>query len=130
MAKKSTTDIHSVFREEMKAVTAGGKTGWDAADSETVAMKLITSITETQGVKLKAEATARLKAAMAISPRRIVEIIKKELEDSDTVIDATSEDLLLRIFDIPKLRKELVNANFVKAAGKGKKKTSVADILK
>ena len=133
MAKKTAVEIEEIFKKSFMSVKGERTSDWDADDSANVALPLIQAQTSKDGkdIKLTPEQTSRIQAAMQITPKRIVKFIKNELEAAGATMDDTTEEKLLWLFDLPKVRKELVDQGIFDKTGKGKRKQkSVAALLK
>jgi len=133
MPKKTQNEIEKLFAEHFNKVKGDRTHGWDAHDSQEVAMHLITAQTDKDGkeVKLGAERIAKINAAMLNAPKRIVDFIKDEVESAGAVMDHGTEEKLLWLMDLPKVRADLTAAGIFEKMGKGKKtKAKLTDLLK
>lgn len=133
MAKKTDDQNTVQFKEIFNEVKGDRTFGWEAEDSEAVAMKLIQKQIDRSGkeVKLTTEATARITAALQNTPKRIVRLIKAELEAAGAMVDSVTEAKLLWLVDLQKVRTDLVGAGIFQKGVKGqKRKVKVADLLK
>ncbi len=132
MAKKTPEETEDLFKKTFDAVKGARTYGWDAEDSEKVAMPLILALNEKDGKEFKPskELMAKITAALQLTPKRIVAFIKAELAAAGIVMDAETEGQLGWLVDLPKVRAELTGAGILQKAGKGKKeKKKITDLL-
>ena len=124
MAKKTKKELTELLKNTVEQKAETQKSGWNAEDSEKVALALVRVQTDADGkeVKLPPERIARITAAMQITPKRIVQLIKSELKAVDAEVDEVSEDLLMKVLDYPKFRTELEGLGMLEKTGKGGKK--------
>ena len=132
MPRKTSTEIQTLFRTAFEKQKADRSTGWGVEDSEAVVLSLVSAQTDKNGkeVKLTADASERINAALRITPNRVYTLIASELEKAGVVVDDTYRELILKTLDVTAFRTELVKGDVLKSAGKGKRKTSVVDLLK
>jgi hypothetical protein len=133
MAKKAKEEIENLFKQEFNKVKGDRTIGWEVEDSEQVALPLINALTSNDGkeVKIGADRMARISGAMMILPKRVVKFIKTEIEAAGAVMDDVTEERLLWLFDLAKVRHDLTEAGLLEKAGKGKKsKPKIVDVLK
>lgn len=131
--KKTANETETLFKQEFKKVKGDRTAGWDIEDSEKVALPLINALTGTDGkdIKISADRMARISAAMTITPKRVIRLIKSEIESAGAVMDGVTEERLMWLFDLTKVRHDLQEAGLLEKAGKGKKgKPKIADSLK
>jgi hypothetical protein len=75
--------------------------------------------------------TTKITAALQLTPKRVVAFIKAELAAAAVVMDAETEERLLWLVDLPKVRTDLTRDGLLQKAGKGKKsKKKITDLLK
>ena len=133
MPKKTTEEMKDLFKTSFTTVKGNRTSGWEAEDSERVVMSLISGMTDKDGkeIKLTPERTGKIQAALAITSKRIAKLIKNEMEAAGAVVDEFTEDKILWLADLPKIRNELTEAGILEKSGKGKRsKKKVVDLLK
>ena len=124
MAQKPKSEILKVFRDNTNAVLAGRASGWGPEDSQQVVLPLINSLTDSNGnpVNLSPEAADKIKTAMAITPDRILAVIRKETKAAGAELDTITTELVTRLLNVDSFRATLVKKNILGAASKGTKK--------
>ena len=125
--------IVDVFEKALNERATAGKKGWEMEDSEAVALQVIRAQKDgnNKDIKLTPDREARIKAALQITPARVLQFIKMELKQSGVELDETSEEILRKLVDLAEARKQVVATGLVEKGGKGKKKAvSFAEILR
>jgi hypothetical protein len=133
MPKKNANEMDALFKKTFDEVKGARTYGWDAEDTEKVAMPLILALSEKDGkdIKPSKELTTKITAALQLTPKRVVAFIKAELAAAAVVMDAETEERLLWLVDLPKVRTDLTRDGLLQKAGKGKKsKKKITDLLK
>jgi len=134
MAKKTPEESENLFKKCFDAVKGTRKSGWYAEDSERTVLSLIPlAFTDKDGKEFKPskELTSRITAALQITPQRIVKFITSELESAGAVVDGTTEEQILWLVDLTKVRGDLTSDGILEKTGKGKKaKKKITDLLK
>lgn len=131
MAKRTKTEVDQLFKSTFTEVKGTRNSGWDASDSEQLAIPLIEALTKSDGsaVKLKPEVLERIKAALQASPKRIVKYIKSHVEEAGMSMDECTEAHLLRIVDVTQFRTSLVKDGILKPSSKKAGKQSLSELL-
>ena len=132
MPKKTTAEIEQLFKSSFKEVKGTRSSGWRPEDSEPIVFTLLGVQTDRTGkeVKIPPATMEKLKAAMLITPQRILPFIFAEMESLGVAVDETTKRLLARLIDVTGFRQELVEGNVLAKSPKGKTKQSITDLLK
>ena len=133
MAKKTTEQMKDLFKASFKEVKGNRTSGWEAEDSEKVALALISALGDKNGedITLSPDRLEKIQAALAITPKRVTKRIKAELEADAVEVDEFIEEKILWLADLPKVRADLTTAGLLQKPGKGKQaKEKVVDLLK
>ena len=133
MPKQTATETEDLFKKSFNAVKGDRTFGWDAEDTEKVAMPLILALNDKDGKEFKAskDLTTKITAALQLTPKRVVAFIKAEVVAAGAVMDSETEGRLAWLVDLPKVRAELTSAGILQKAGKGKKtQKKITDRLK
>ncbi len=132
MAIQTPSQIETLFRESFLKIKGTRTSGWEADDSEKTALLILEAQTDKEGkpIKFSKEATARIGAALRLTPKRILNLIDGEIVAAGGALDGLTAEHLLLLCDHSKFHQGLVRDALLVKNARGKKKRNILEALK